>query len=395
MFSATLSWLLVFAQDAANKPVVTLAPPAAVSKAGTRVDVGAYFRNAGQDALQFTPPVQIDAELVTPQSRMFVALSRKGEWKDDRTIAPGESLFVAYELELPPEAGGRVVLELTRLAAPPSVLEIEPNTTLGPTAPEKPGEHTVSPSPGGFRYAEASLQRFHAYEPMYFVAGTSRPNVRFQFSFQYQIFNPEGPWASETPFLAGLFLGYTQTGLWDLEGTSVPFTDTNYKPEIAWSSEQVDWLKIPGVDQVGLQSGIQHESNGEDGDESRSISIAYVRPVLHFGDPKGFSTQVAPKLYFYLSGQENNTDIEQYRGYCDLKVTTGYIDGLQLTALGRLGSGGENGSIQLDLTYPLRAIGKGNFDMYLQLQYFAGYGESLITYNEYTDALRIGIGFVR
>src|SRR5262249_29175564 len=161
-----------------------------------RIDVGAYFRNAGTEQLKLTPPVQLDAELVTPQSRMFVALSRKGEWTSDKTIAPGESLFVEYELELPPEASGRVVLELNRIAAARGGIEMEPRGSLGPTEPEQPSEHTVSPPPGGFRYAEASLQRFHAYEPMYFVAGTSRPNVRFQFSFQYQIFNPEGPWAS-------------------------------------------------------------------------------------------------------------------------------------------------------------------------------------------------------
>lgn len=403
MFSNALLWFIVATQDASSTTLVSLAPPAEVSKVGARVTVGAYFRNGGQEELKLTPPVQIDAEIVTPQSRMPLALSRKGEWPDDRKLAPGESLFVEYELELPQEVSGRVVLEVKRFAAAATIIEIETPENPADTPAKQSGEDpnspgdpkAVSPAPGGFRYADAALQRFHAYEPMYVVGGTDRPNVRFQFSFQYQIFNPEGPLASKTPFLAGLFLGYTQTGLWDTEGRSLPFADTNYKPEIAWSSDQVDWLKIPGTAQVGLQAGFQHESNGEDEDESRTINIAYLKPVLHFGDPKGFSTQVAPKFYVYSADQDKNEDIEKFRGYCDLRVTAGWAAGFQASALGRLGAGGDHGSLQIDLTYPMRKIGNGNFDMYLQLQWFSGYGESLITYDERTDAVRIGLGFVR
>jgi outer membrane phospholipase A len=197
------------------------------------------------------------------------------------------------------------------------------------------------------------------------------------------------------PFLGGMFLGYTQTGLWDLEGDSKPFTDTNYRPELAWSQDQLAWLKIPGVAQTGLQAGVQHESNGQDGRQSRSINIAYLRPVFHFGDPKGFEGQIAPKIYAYLPDVEDNPDIAEYRGYCDLRVTAGWADGFQAAATGRLGSDGDHGSLQFDLTYPLRALGDGNLDLYLQVQWFSGYGESLITYDEYTDALRIGIGLVR
>ena len=78
-----------------------------------------------------------------------------------------------------------------------------------------------------------------------------------------------------------------------------------------------------------------------------------------------------------------------------MKLTASWDKAFQAAALGRLGSGGDNGSIQIDLTYPLRKLSNGNVDMFLQLQWFSGYGESLITYDEYTDALRIGFGLVR
>lgn len=395
--------LMSCAQDAARAPLLALAPPTEAVQRGAFVPIGVYFRNAGAMPLEIIPPVQIDAEIVTPLGESPVALRRVGPWPESRTLAAGEVLHVEYSLDLPDEISGRVVLQLARLAAAPGVLDIaktvpveedvfsDPFASTGPPADPQ----SAPPAPAPFQYAEAAVQRFRAYEPMYFLAGTDQPNARFQFSFQYQILNPEGPWASSVPALAGLFIGYTQSGLWDLEGESRPFTDTNYKPEVAWSTEQLSWLKIPGVAQTGAQVGLQHESNGRDGDDSRTINVVYVRPVLHFGDARGFEAQIAPKIYAYVGDLEDNPDIADYRGYCDLRVSAGWAGGFQAAAIGRLGSGGDHGSIQVDLTYPLRAFGDGNFDLFLQLQWFSGYGESLITYDEYTDALRFGIGFVR
>ncbi len=403
MLHALSSLFLLAAQGASVGPALSLAPPATAAQAGAVVTIGVYLRNAGATALAVMPPVQLDAELVTTQDRSAVALDRQGEWPADRNLAPGESLYVKYALDLPDEISGRVVLQLARLAAAPAVLDIEkPRVAEAEGAPAPlettdapPDAESAPPAPAAFTYADAALQRFRAYEPMYFLGGTDRPNVRFQFSFQYQILNPEGPWGSSVPALAGLFIGYTQTGLWDLEGESRPFSDTNYKPEIAWSTDQLAWLDVPGVAQTGMQIGLQHESNGGDLEASRSLNIVYARPVFHFGDPLGFEAQIAPKIYAYLGDIEDNPDIADYRGYCDLRMSVGWAGGFQAAAIGRLGSGGDNGSIQVDLTYPLRAFGDGNFDLFLQLQWFSGYGESLITYDEYTDALRVGIGFVR
>ncbi len=408
MLAPLLLALCAFGQDADKTPSLTLAPPARAVSAGAVVPVGVFFRNLTAEPLPFMPPGQLDAEIVTQQSRSAVVMARTGEWSE-RTIAPGESLYVEYALDLPDEVTGRVVLQLVNHPAAPAVIDVEKppeETTGGVEAPatttkvepdvEGPLDPESAPlAPAKFQFADAALQRFHPYEPMYAVIGTDQPNARFQFSFQYQILNPEGPWVSHLPFLSGLYLGYTQTGLWDLEGESKPFTDTNYRPEIAWSTDELSWLSLPGVKQTGLQMGIQHESNGRDGLDSRSVNLAYLRPVFHFGDSEGLHWQFAPKVYAYLPDREDNPDISDYRGYCDLGLTVGWKEGFQAAAIGRIGSSGEYGSIQIDLSYPLRAMGDGNFDLFLQVQWFSGYGESLITYDQYTDALRIGVGLVR
>lgn len=242
--------------------------------------------------------------------------------------------------------------------------------------------------------AEFSRQ-FSAHEPIYALIGTEPPNVKFQFSFKYAIFSPDAPVVEAVPALGGVNLAYSQTTLWDTSDESAPFYDSSYRPELLWSDEYIPSLSRRGSYGLGLQFGARHESNGRDGPDSRSMNIVYVRPIVTVGDPRGFHVTVAPRLFAYVGGQSGNEDIEDYRGYGDIRATAGWRDGLQLAALGRLGDDWDRGSIQLDLTYPLNKVLGGNFDVYLDVQGFYGYGESLLDYDERTSSLRVGIAVVR
>jgi outer membrane phospholipase A len=360
--------------------------------------VGAYFRNDGEKPLAFTPPASIIVKLVTPEQEMELELVRASKEKpEEQTIAPGSSAFVEYILTLPKTVSGRLVIEPMRLKGAPAVLDVEPAAPKSDTpGAEKPKDPNVAPdAPPPFTPAEQTMSHFSGHEPMYFLAGFDRPSVRFQLSLKYRIANPESPLASNNELIQGLHIAYTQTSLWDLEGDSTPFTDTNYKPEFLWSKDDIKSIKFPGITQLGFQAGVQHESNGGAEDVSRSLSFAYVRPIFYIGERDEFHWQVAPKVYTYIGDLSDNPDIAAFRGYCDLKIAAGRVDGLEVTALGRLGSHGDHGSIQLDASYPLRVLGTGAFDLFLTAQFFAGYGESLITYDERTDAFRIGISVVR
>jgi outer membrane phospholipase A len=67
---------------------------------------------------------------------------------------------------------------------------------------------------------------------------------------------------------------------------------------------------------------------------------------------------------------------------------------LTLSARGQMGGGADHGSVQLDLTYPTMRF-FGSFSLYLDVQYFNGYGESLLGYNQRTDELRVGFALFR
>lgn len=59
-----------------------------------------------------------------------------------------------------------------------------------------------------------------------------------------------------------------------------------------------------------------------------------------------------------------------------------------------MGQAGDHRSIQLDLTYPTMRF-FGSFSLYLDIQYYRGYGESLLGYNQKTDAWRFGFSLFR
>lgn len=230
-------------------------------------------------------------------------------------------------------------------------------------------------------------------EPLYFVVGSSDErsfDARFQLSFKYRPFDPDARVAQYFPPLSNLYFAYTQTSLWDLGSHSSPFKDTSYRPSLyyRWTGSGRDGLPDD------WRFGLEHESNGRDGSDSRSINTVYVRPTWHMDFAHGRRLTLSPKFYQYLE-KSDNPDIYKYRGYADLQARYGREDGAILTALYRLGTGGHS-STQLDLSYPISDKLFGRTGTFIHLQLMEGYGETLIDYNRYSDTqLRLGLSLAR
>jgi len=232
-----------------------------------------------------------------------------------------------------------------------------------------------------------------AYEPAYFVAGDNSKNgkdAKFQISFKYRLFDPQSSIADFSPMLSNLYFTYTQTTVWDLGGDSSPFRDTSYKPGI--------FYRLLGRDQTWWPEqydlGLEHESNGQGGKDSRAINTAYVRPTWNWDLDNGKRLTFYPKIYGYLTKRENE-DIQKYRGYVDWQMRYGREDGLIVNALYRQGTGGY-ATGQLDFSYPLSERIFARTGAFLHLQLFSGYGETLLDYNRANDTqLRVGISLVR
>ncbi len=268
--------------------------------------------------------------------------------------------------------------------------------------------------------------RLKAHEPVYFLVGPDFPNAKFQFSMKYHLIgddedSPENIKAKQEKkpsVLSGVYLAYSQTSFWDLEGFSKPFFDSSYRPEIFYQFDGVErnieeWTgwNISDNLAITLQAGLKHESNGRsdtptiinrDGEDeldehpSRSLNIAYLRAIFNYQFADDLILKISPSIHAYVLGMDDiNDDIAEYRGYGDLKVVFGKKRGLQLAATGRIGSEFDKGSIQLDLSFPISEFRVKDFDIYFHTQYFNGYGETLHDFDINDSSLRVGISMVR
>ena len=125
-----------------------------------------------------------------------------------------------------------------------------------------------------FSLYEPYLADIGPYKPVYFLLGADPKDSRFQISLKHQLFGDQSALGKSHEWVRGFHLGYTQTSSWDLRSDSAPFEDTSYQPEIFFRSDNI--LTHPGwLDGLYYQAAMQHESNGQAGDESRSTNYFY------------------------------------------------------------------------------------------------------------------------
>jgi len=375
---------------------------ARTATAGTAVSVWLNALNPARQETRWTFPETISVRINSTTATFSATASLATNAASPTTLIPaGGFARREYFLPLPSLASGQVIVEFTNWNAGQLVFEATsplPEATIPskrkpklvrffefaePVEPDKP-----------FDSGRFFKQQIFPHEAMYFIGGAKSPNAKFQISFKYQMLNEDGWLARHAPALTGFHAAYTQTSLWDLSAPSAPFFDTSYKPAFLYSWERVAGGKATDWFRLDLQGGVQHESNGKGGADSRSFNIVFLRSTFVLGREDGFQFTLQPRAWTYIGGLSDNPDLADYRGYFDLRTVLGWRRGLQLSALGRMGQDGNHTSAQFDLTYPLMKI-FGNFSVYLDAQYFIGYGESLLRYNQRSDIVRAGFSLYR
>lgn len=389
-----------------------LASSAGPLDSGRTYPLEVLFLNSSSEPVNFIAPATLYADFASVTGTEPVTLERSEADQISHSLAPGSFHRATYLLSLLPSQGSSGFIVNLRLnvvttapialgsnngAQPQPATRTDSSTSAtatGPASDQSP--LSLSPptaNPGGL--VETVAGNLSAHEPMYFLAGNEDPLAKFQVSLKYRLFNPNDSLAKKVPLFTGFHLAYSQTSFWDIAGESAPFFDSSYRPEVLFVYEDPKPGRWPIVSRIDFLAGVQHESNGKAGDDSRSLNVAYIRPVITFGDKTDLFLTISPRIVGYIGNIDDNPDIKDYRGYGDLRVVLGQGSGLQLAAIGRIGDDWDKGSLELDLTYPLHRIFFGNFDLYLQAQYFTGFGESLIRYNEQDSSFRIGLGVVR
>ena len=236
------------------------------------------------------------------------------------------------------------------------------------------------------RRAYDSGPYFTFYKDNYFSFGTaigpkptrSNSNIKFQISIQQNLTRSTLPWGTY------LYLFYTQKAFWNILEKSAPMTDLNFNPGIGWAKPFFSARTGRYLGKMMLM--FEHESNGRDGDASRSWNRISLAGHVLLDD----NIMVSAKCWIPIVDGQQNRDILHYIGVyqCGIQVMSDDRRfGASVVLTKRCDWNPFNFNAQLELKY--RIFPKDN--QYLFLQYYNGYGEGLLEYNKFHSQLRVGI----
>jgi phospholipase A1/A2 len=202
--------------------------------------------------------------------------------------------------------------------------------------------------------------------------------IKFQISFKADV--AEGLFDGN----GDLYVAYTQISQWQAYNSdnSSPFRETNYEPE-AFLAFKTD-VPVLGLRNRVLSFGIAHQSNGRAEPLSRSWNRIYAEFILDRGQ---FAMSLKPWYRFREPPEtDNNPDIGRFMGPGELRLIyewKKYVAALMVRNNFRLHD--QKGAEQVEFSFPIAGRVKG------YIQYFYGYGDTLIDYNARTNCLGIGV----
>lgn len=252
------------------------------------------------------------------------------------------------------------------------------------------------------RKAVVSPYSILAHHPNYFLLGAYNAKgwdpERYRQTYNNPAYNNQDVEAQfqislKVPLALDLFAGivdiygaYTNRSFWQMynRSNSEPFRETNHEPEI-WFQFENNW-QVLGLTNVVNTVGLVHQSNGRASVLSRSWNRLYANFIFEKDD---FVLSLKPWVWITKSWSgDDNPDITDYLGYGEFRTAwhrNHHVISMMLR--NQLESGFKKGALELGWSFPV-------FDYpYLKgyVQYFYGYGESLIDYDKKVNRIGIGI----
>lgn len=193
----------------------------------------------------------------------------------------------------------------------------------------------------------------------------------------------------------GVYVGFTLKFFWQVynKELSAPFRETNYRPEIFYQAP-ITWRYWDSI--MFTRIGFEHESNGRSELLSRSWNRVYLglgvqrgRWLLYlqpwYRVPEDAKEDDGDPLTPPPPEGDDNPDIEDYFGHYEFWGVYDYHQ-YELSSMLRQNFDTGKGAFELGITFPMWKRIKA------YVQFFNGYGESLIDYNH--SVQRISVGFL-
>lgn len=387
---------------------------------GETIRIEAVYFNDGDGLAQWQPPRRLVLQWRDPQGKIVRSFASLEGNPAALSVPVNNFTRLSWAAVVPVSAKG---LQAVSIEGEPALMALDATGRDSGTLASTPADVPVTnartgepipdaavvaagaspaggPSPEAASYDQTVSQNsafdtfrtaISGYEPMYFDIGwRGRTTARFQLSAKYRLFSPAD--GRNARWFENFYAGYTQTSLWDLQGDSMPFIDTTFNPSLFWMSDRV-WASADSKWRLGVNTGVEHRSNGKDGDDSRSVNDVYLEPGVHYRFDGGSTLSFAPRVRSYFGVASENSDYSAYAGHVDWKLRWEQDGGAIVSAMYRQGDSNRR-TTQLDFNWPLKRTFL-NMNGYLHLQYFNGYGETLLGYNQRNESqFRIGLSIV-
>ena len=217
----------------------------------------------------------------------------------------------------------------------------------------------------------------------YMVTGfaTNKPVSKFSSDIKFQLSLALRLWSIKGE--VDIFATYSQRSIWNVYQKSCPFLETAYNPGfwVAWQTNE----------KVRLLFGIEHESNGYDGDTSRSFNYATVACLYEPFNHWRFGARAWYGYFFH--DEDINQSYFRYRGVMQLWGTFHTLnDRLAVTALVNPTVTFAKYNLKLEASW--RMSKRDDWIPSLFVQYCYGYGETMIDYNRRSSKIRIGVSLM-
>ncbi|MBK1700066.1 hypothetical protein CKO41_10515 [Thiococcus pfennigii] len=295
------------------------------------------------------------ARIADPPARLacFDALAARESVPLGSTTPPPSAPLTA----LPAPADAAPPAERTALRARFGVLPYRHNYVLPITYNARPNRDVA---------ADAGVD-----EP---VLGDEQDQAELEFQISFEI----PLWTEILDRDLDLYFAYTQRSFLQAYNgdQSAPFRESSYEPEFGlhWATD----LPVLGWRIDSLRLALNHQSNGRSDPLSRGWNRAIGQVEARRND-----WELALRLWApFDDAPDDNPDITDYLGYGEIHV--GYE--LAKHRLGLMLRNPRHLTTQIDWSYPLGDT------LRLYVQYFNGYGESLIDYDHSVN--RIGAGLM-
>ncbi|MEJ2200816.1 MAG: phospholipase A, partial [Desulfuromonadaceae bacterium] len=216
----------------------------------------------------------------------------------------------------------------------------------------------------------------------YPVDEVDREEIKYQISLKTKL------WQDILGKKLDLWFAYTQQSFWQLYNweESAPFRETNYEPELLLNFRLNQ--NLLGWKLRTLTLGVNHQSNGR----SEPLSRSWNRLVASAGMERENFTLILKGWYRIPEGHQDddNPDLDDYFGPGEMQ-TYYHWDKHRVGLLLRNNFQRHHNRSSFLFDWAWNCFPNLN-KVALYVQYFNGYGENLLDYDQHTN--RIGIGFM-